>query len=97
MLKKIRSVLWLLLFLAIMFLGAWIAVDNNQLVDFTFFGFLVNQQTLGVLVVISFALGLSVGLLGNVLLTSWMAIRLNRLQKRLQKQEPKNPASGKMV
>lgn len=97
MLKKVRSVLWLLFFLAALFLGAWVVVDNNYLVDFNLFGFLISRQTLGLLVLASFAVGLLTGLLGSVLITSWMAIKLNRLQKRLQKQEVKNTPSGKVV
>jgi len=97
MLKKIRNVLWLLFFLAAFFLGAWIVVDNNYLVDFNLFGFLIPQQTLGFLVLASFAAGLLLGLFGNILVTSWMAIKLNRFQKRLQKQEVKSTSSGKAV
>lgn len=97
MLKKIRNVLWLLFFLVASFLGAWIVADNNHLVDFNLFGFLIPQQTLGLLVLVSFATGLFVGLFGNVLVTSWMVIKLNRLQKRLNRQEAKNTTPGKLV
>lgn len=95
MLKKIGNVLWLLFFLAALFLGAWVVVDNNSLVEFNLLGFLIHQQTLGLLVLASFAVGLFIGLFGNVVITSWMAIKLNRLQKRLQKQEAKNNLPGK--
>src|SRR5690606_18042007 len=97
MLKKIRNVLWLVFFLAIVFLGAWIAVDNSQQVDFIFFGILFSRQALGMLVVGSFVAGVLLGVLGNALLMSWMLIRLKRLQKRLQKQENKNNPPGKGV
>ena len=95
MLKKIRNVLWLLLILAALFCGAWVVVDNNSLVDFNLFGLLVSRQSLGLLVLATFSVGLVVGLLCNILVTSWMVIKLKRLQKRLNKQESKNIPAGK--
>jgi len=97
MLKKIRNVLWLIFFMAACFLGAWVVVDNNYLVDFNLFGLLISQRTVGFLVLASFAAGLLLGLFGNILVTSWMAIKLNRFEKRLQKQEVKSASTGKPV
>lgn len=95
MLKKITSLLWLLFVLAAVFLGAWVVVDNDSLVVFNLFGFVLPQQTLGLLVLVAFSAGLLLGLFANVLITSWMVFKLARLQKRVQKQETKNTAVGK--
>ncbi len=97
MLKKINNLFWLLFVLVAILLGAWVVVDNDILVNFNLFGFVLPQQPLGFLVLVAFAVGIVLGLFGNILVTSWMAIKLNRMQKRLQKQETKSLSSGKTV
>ena len=85
MLKRIKSIFLTLFILSAVFLGAWFVVHNNQVVDVEIFGFFLRQQTLGLLLLLAFVLGLLLGISSSFVLTTWMSLKIVRLQKKLHK------------
>jgi uncharacterized integral membrane protein len=68
-----------------MLIGFWIYVENPAPVEFTLFGFVLDQRPLGLLVVTTFTLGILLGLFCNVLATSWMIFKMKQLQKQIRR------------
>jgi uncharacterized integral membrane protein len=87
LLKKIRRWLAFLFIIASMLLGFWVYVENSSPVSLTLFGFALEQQPLGLLVIITFVSGVALGLFCNVLATSWMIFKMKRMQKQLRRFE----------
>lgn len=88
MLKKIRGWLSVLFIFISMLLGFWVYAENTNPVELTLFGLALQAQPLGLLIIITFASGILLGLFCNVLATSWMIFKMKRLQKQLQRFEP---------
>ncbi len=89
MLKKIRRWFSVLFVLASMLVGFWVYAENTSPVALTLFGFTLESQPLGLLVIATFTVGILLGLFCNVLVTSWMIFKLKRLQKPLRGFEDK--------
>ena len=87
MLKKIRRWTSLVFILVSMLLGFWVYAENTSAVELTLFGFTLEQQPLGLLIIATFATGIVLGLFCNIFVTSWMMFKMKRLQKQLQSLE----------
>jgi hypothetical protein len=96
MLKKITNLGAVVFILASMLAGFWIYSENPEPVTLVLFGFGFGKQPLGLLVIAVFALGITIGLFCNVLVTAWMAFRLKRLQKRIAELEKSPNMAGKL-
>ena len=76
---------------ASLLVGFWVYEENTTPVALTLFGFALDQQPLGLLVIITFVSGIVLGLLCNVLATSWMLFKIKQLQKNLLRFEVTRP------
>jgi uncharacterized integral membrane protein len=90
LLKKIRKWLSVLFIFASMLVGFWIYAENTYPVEVMLFGFPLQAQPLGLVIIVIFTSGIVLGLFCNVLVTSWMVFKMKRLQKQLQRFEPHN-------
>jgi uncharacterized integral membrane protein len=95
MLASLRKWLIFIFILASLLLGLWLCAENTTPVQFILFGYPLEAQPLGLLVIATFSAGILVGLLGNVLTTSWLVFRVKRLQKRLTIMENLHPEKRK--
>jgi len=84
MLKKIRRWFFLLFILASMLLGFWVYAENSNTVELTLFGFIWEQQPLGLIIIAAFSSGIILGLFCNVFVTSWILFKMKRLEKQLR-------------
>jgi len=73
-----------------MLVGFWVYIENTNPVELTLFGLVLDRQPLGLLIIITFASGILLGLFCNVLATSWMIFKMKNLQKKLQHFEIRN-------
>jgi len=96
MVGRLRKALLLLVILVSLVLGLWPCADNTEPVALVLYGFRIEPQPLGLLVVATFGCGVIAGLLGNLLATSWLVFRLKRLQKRLVILEGRKDTAGKL-
>jgi hypothetical protein len=83
MLKKIKNILFLVFFAISFFIGCWIYIDNNILVDLSLFGLVLPRLNLGLVLLSVFSLGVLCGLFGNVLVIGWMSMKIRQLQKKV--------------
>ena len=83
MLANLRKWLILLFTLISILLGLWICVENTLPAQLTLLGYSLPSQPLGLLIIVTFAVGTLTGVLGNVVTTSWLLYKLRRMQKRL--------------
>jgi uncharacterized integral membrane protein len=95
MLASLRKWFIFIFILVSLLLGSWLCAENTAPVQLVLFGYLLEAQPLGLLVIATFSAGVIVGLLGNVLTISWLLFRLKRLQKRLTIMENQHPEKRK--
>jgi len=67
-----------------MLMGFWVYAENANPVELTLFGFTLEQEPLGLLIIATFAVGIVLGLFCNIFVTSWMMFKMKRLQKQIQ-------------
>lgn len=79
--RRLKQFLSIFLFLVFVFLGLWLAQDNSQRVEVTLFGFTAGELTLGIALLVAFALGVVVTLCATLPVT----LRLGRARKALDR------------
>lgn len=64
--KRLKSLLLLALVLLCLFVGLWTAQDNSQIVDVYLLGFSFPTMSLGMWLIILFAVGIGFGMLASL-------------------------------
>ncbi len=81
--KAFKTLLLIAFILVSMLLGFWLYSDNSEPVALVLFGFSLPQQPLGLWIVATFACGILLGLLVNVVAMSFLMMKVHRLQKQV--------------
>jgi len=83
--KYIKLLLVSVFFLASMLVGFWLVSENEAAVSLMLFGLALPELSLGLIVVMTFACGIFIGLLANMLVNSMLLLKIRSLNKKLNK------------